>query len=410
MVNRFFDIHGDVDRELPRRAYVLIDQRKPDRLLLEGINADWYDRAMLSENGTRAWLDLARDAPIFVLELSVQSYNKWRPVALPLTRKPSPRPGGPPRWIEIDFGTGADEGLLYPNLFAEPRSIPIAGMRPTSDKLAVDLSRAFSLDDHVSEEPTINRALALSAAIEWVGVYDVGQGSANGLCDRDGVPLGYFDLGGGVLGNLATFPMALSNFCTTYTPPVVLSHWDWDHWSSGARFGQLTALTWVVPNQQLGAVHAAFAANIVTSGRLLVWPAGLPYAKAGQIRVEQCSGTGRNHSGLAMLVAGPQGESAILLPGDARYTVVPSGRGPFTSVVAPITVPTCATRQRRSLWDMPHRALPIPMEAVTVSRTRGPRHIGTITPMVGRTALTRWEERSIDTLRIAGRQAWAISD
>lgn len=161
--------------------------------------------------------------------------------------------------------------------------------------------------------------------VEWVAVYDVGQGNANGICDGAETPLIYFDLGGGVTQNAATFPTALTDFCYARKPPVVLSHWDWDHWSAGARFNAASKLKWIVPNQWLGGVHATFAAGLYAAGNLLVWPAGLDSISVGQVTILKYSGRGkgRNHTGLAIEVAGPNGQPPILLAGDARYSAIP---------------------------------------------------------------------------------------
>lgn len=177
---------------------------------------------------------------------------------------------------------------------------------------------------------------SVTTRIDWVGVYDVGQGSAAALCDVDGVPMVYVDLGGGVMRNTGTFPQSLHDFCFTQSPPVILSHWDWDHWSSGTRFQQAANMKWIVPNQKLGAVHATFAATLATNSNLLVWPAKLSSVQSGQTEIIKCTGSGRNHSGLAVSVGGPQGDDPILLPGDARYAVIGSATsGKYTSVVVP---------------------------------------------------------------------------
>ena len=112
-------------------------------------------------------------------------------------------------------------------------------------------------------------------------------------------------------------------------------HWDWDHWSSAARFPQSQNLTWIVPLQKPGVAHSAMALNIVRQGRLLVWPKHLRRVRAGQVRVEKCTGkSGRNNTGLAMLVDGPRGQPPILLTGDAGYSAIPSGRDECLSIVA----------------------------------------------------------------------------
>ena len=107
-----------------------------------------------------------------------------------------------------------------------------------------------------------------------LGSNDVGQGAATALLS-DGVPTLYFDLGGSAIGNWRSFPESLRQFCMTVNPPVVLSHWDWDHWSSALRDLRALELPWILPIQDgagdLGAVHARFLAMLKASGADIYW-------------------------------------------------------------------------------------------------------------------------------------------
>jgi hypothetical protein len=333
--NRFFHPEG-LDAETPRRLYALFDQREGETLLLEAVDADWFEDSIGPGADFTVWRDRSRDARLSVLEIAERSFRRWNPVQLP-HGKDELEDEGPREWIEVTLGAGPEEGLLYLSLFGVARPIGIEDMRAAPANVAAGLDEAFDLEPHVVDEDEIREALdGLKTQIDWVGVYDVGQGAATALCDNHGAPIAYFDLGGGVLANKGTFSNAFTDICTSYEPPVILSHWDWDHWSSGNRFPVATSLTWIVPNQKLGAVHGTFAAAIAANGRLLVWPGGLASLRIGQVEIEKCLGTsGRNHTGLALLVDGPAGEPPILLTGDARYTAIPSGLGNPISVVVP---------------------------------------------------------------------------
>ena len=337
--NGFFFAHGDFHRDAPRRLFATVDRRENGRIQLEAVDAFWTEANLGRNMGFADWSERAPDAPLFIIEMPDRVYGQWRPLPSGEDKSESkPQRTGPGRrWLEVEVAqSGAGNALLYSNLFAEGRSLPVAVIRPAPIVVARELDLMFRLDDFVADEEDIRAALkGLQQTIHWIAVYDVGQGSANGLCSRDGAPVAYFDLGGGVLDNAGTFPPALTNICTTYQPPVILSHWDWDHWSSAQRFQQALRMSWIVPNQELGVVHGAFAADVVANGRLLVWPDGLAGMHVGKVTVEKCTGAGRNHSGLALLVDGPNAEPPILLPGDARYSAIPSGFAEFTSVVVP---------------------------------------------------------------------------
>jgi hypothetical protein len=86
-------------------------------------------------------------------------------------------------------------------------------------------------------------------------------------------------------------------------------------------------MTWIVPNQQLDPRHAAMASHIQSSGRLLVWPNGLPGISNAGLTVYKCTGKPRNSDGLAISVALNDGRDRILLTGDASYRYIPLPSG-----------------------------------------------------------------------------------
>lgn len=328
--------------ETPGRVYALFDQRSDESVYLDCVNADWFD-SLDSEGSFSWWSEVADRAPLHVLELPSSSplgLSMFSPSLASRSKGDEPDgddDSGDRSWIQVTLNPGGGgDARIYHGLFGEPESIGIDYVAEAPTETARRLSRTFDLSTKTAPLAQIQNVLAsVPSPIEWVGVYDVGQGSANGLCDEEAFPLVYFDVGGGVLANKSSFSSNFLDFCYTRSPIVVLSHWDWDHWSSAARFPQCQSLTWIVPNQVLGAVHATMAAAIATHGSLLVWPAGLGGVQAGQITVEQCTGlSGRNHTGLAMLVDGPNGELPILLTGDARYSAIPSGFADVMSIVA----------------------------------------------------------------------------
>jgi hypothetical protein len=68
----------------------------------------------------------------------------------------------------------------------------------------------------------------------------------------------YADLGGGVIGHATSFPADFKRLCLTRSPTIVLSHWDWDHWSSAGRFPAAQTMTWIVQTNR-SALFIAFS-------------------------------------------------------------------------------------------------------------------------------------------------------
>src|SRR5580693_2107998 len=50
----------------------------------------------------------------------------------------------------------------------------------------------------------------------------------------------------------STWPTAMTGFCFANSPPIVLSHWHYDHFSAANRFPIARTMSWIAPNQTLG--------------------------------------------------------------------------------------------------------------------------------------------------------------
>lgn len=328
--NPFFTLGGEPT--LPRSARLLarVDQTHNGRILLEAVDADWIEDVLRRGGGPDFWREVGPDAPVSVLELCFASWRWLRrnPIRNAYSRHINRR------WMEIIVSDSGESVNQFTNLHVGPREIRVDAIMTAEAATASALNRLLDLSPYYVSQQDIEQALPRDV-IDWIAVYDVGQGSAHALLNARGFPSAYVDLGGGVLGHHTTFPAAFTHLCLTDQPPVIMSHWDWDHWSSGGRFPLAQQLRWIVPDQKIGIVHGVFASLVLANGTLMVWPKGLPKVSMGQVTIEKCIGAHRNDSGLAVLVDGPNGEPPILLPGDARYTAVPSGLTTLQSVVAP---------------------------------------------------------------------------
>lgn len=162
-----------------------------------------------------------------------------------------------------------------------------------------------------------------------VTCYNVGQGNCNAVCDDKGIPLVYYDFGGGVLGNAHTYPIGLKS-CLCKCPSILLSHWDLDHWASGLIQKLSQDMCWIVPRQKpLGVTHIKFAITLYKRKKLLIWPNNLKFLPTSFGRIIKLpTHSNRNYSGLILLILfNKDGKNKlkyenVLLPGDAPYRII----------------------------------------------------------------------------------------
>lgn len=247
------------------------------------------------------------------------------------------RPVEEDRWYEVQLGGPDDEGIdaqIYNSLGGEEhRRARVTDIRTLGTKDQDDLARRFSLDE-IGDAATADIELLLEGTegAELVACYHVGQGGCSALCDARAFPLVYFDLGGGITANAKTYPAGFQ-VCHTDNQPIVLSHWDMDHWSTADRDPRALDHPWIVPRQKLGKTHLGLAAKLHARGHLFIWPRGASSISAGAIEVVQCGGKSRNNSGLAATASLPD-DHRVLLPGDASYKFVHGLQSHYEGLIA----------------------------------------------------------------------------
>lgn len=377
--NRHFNVNGKGWMEIPSRVYFKIDDTDPldpvdadyALFMLDSVDADWLDRAPWPElnpkinatdrrnaksaywsrlNAASGWSskfgapppkppeprdqmeDPYSDMPTFRIEIML-SPNE------PLFDQFVEGLGSPGSWfIGIVDGTGEPNANVYGSLFAEPTPARLSAS-PASQELGETLEEVFSLDDLPDAPPSDLQALLDQAGeIACLGVYDVGQGSANGLLAEDDRPHFFYDLGCGVYRNKRTAPSSL-NFCWSRDPFIILSHWDSDHWAAAHVDRAALGRTWLAPRQSVTSTHIAFATEILRAGgRLLLWgssPSAASFALSSSITgaLGRCTGSGRNGSGLALCLenAACSPTRSWLLTGDAGYSELPPAMSPPSS-------------------------------------------------------------------------------
>jgi len=303
-MNIHFTDHND-RHEIPKTTFgrldhvvVPLDDGGTVLLAFDLIDADWLEKQgnenplFALSNFDRlatAWKNYRKDivhttrevnpfehAPLFRLELEIQSgesldnFNTWSENLLMRWESAESN------WLSFDIShsqNGGQRANLYATLFGRPISVYVNGSMPDI-ALGTALSTIFSLEDLPVISTNDLEALLSGSQSNYLAIYDVGQGNANALLDKDYLPTLYYDLGAGVYRNALTKPNDL-RFCFSKKPIILLSHWDADHWAGAyaiAVDGSYPALerTWIAPCQKVGPLHIAFAYEIFRNGGQLL--------------------------------------------------------------------------------------------------------------------------------------------
>jgi len=219
---------------------------------------------------------------------------------------------------------------VYGGLFAAP-TLAFLKVAPATNAPAAALNAVFDMDawpDASASDVVSALGSAGCGSVDTLVCFDIGQGSASALVCPHGYPAYYYDVGRGSGRNRATSP-ARVDFCTCLDPPVILSHWDTDHWVGAKGHSRLHGQTWVTPRQKISTTHTLLANDILKAGgRVLVVPAGTPpmrWTVGGQeFDLRRCTATsGRNGTGLALVVTDKASGRAWVLTGDAAYNELP---------------------------------------------------------------------------------------
>lgn len=266
----------------------------------------------------------------------------------------------PHRWYELRFTATSTPGAI---------AVTSAGLglrRWVAAAAMVDLPDLDNFFEAVFSDSHANQAkltalLGASSTCSQThpspiaSVVDVGQGSMVAVF-ANAQPRLFFDYGWPLSFYAATAP-ARPTPPAPDAAPVVLSHWDFDHWSfpfAGFVGGMPTWMPgevdreWLVPGigpswGHVGLTPSAMAwvLELFINGKLWVWPAKrhrftLNHLTIARTRPRKAWRGTTNSNGLCMLLhdrvqndkqPGPNGPRAVLLPGDASYRSIQLGLG-----------------------------------------------------------------------------------
>jgi hypothetical protein len=307
-----------------------LDLREPKRAR-QWHTAFWRDRFA---GKSPAGPDYYDEMPVFKIEVTLKPGQPWYGELAAL---------GEEDWVVVvldeNYAAGP-EVEVYGGLLATPvisHLVKIDKNVPGRETLDVVFSMETWPD--ATEAEIRDRLGSLNYLGYLIGL-DVGQGCAIGLADSTACIQLYFDLGGGVRRNAPTRPNPL-RFCWMVNAPIVLSHWDEDHWSGETTDPGAAGRVWIAPRQSVTTAHVLFVSKILAAGaKLLIWgktPASISIAIAGgqTLDLSRCTGKTRNGSGIAAIVQDSKLGKEWLLTGDAGYNEIRSLPAAPSVIVVP---------------------------------------------------------------------------
>jgi len=329
---RYYAVVDDITDSDPNNPY------SRSYILLDGVLADRFDRegpqAMAAPDGLaliRAistpynwgkvtsgppiakgdWVALSLDdggaAPLAWEMLAVQNYAQ-----------------GPARSLrEIRRLGDGTTGAQANEMFAMKLSFASAGVKP---------QRPTQSAQSIVE--ILAKAIPTGAELEILAI-DVGQASAN-LVKANHLPIVVFDAGAPIWFNKNSLPRRFSPPILGKAP-VVLSHWDFDHFDLGRRYVYYQNRPWYAPDQPVGPNTALFQRTL---GSNLSFFSGL--GQSGAFTLAPGLGSNpkdRNGTGYQLRVT--VGSEVALLTGDAPYSAI---RASMLSKVTSLTIPHHAGR------------------------------------------------------------------
>lgn len=360
-MNPFFaDQEGDLP-ELPRRVYarVSLDDETTDGLRIvsfEGMESDSFDEAVsrLREPAmsdaplSRALYEDGFDPRIICFEAEMHGEDAMRFLS--------------PSWDWVSLHVSMEKesaddipASAFLSLFGQPVRVYMQRVQPVPRRKKRTLQKFIAPIRPSLGAAAAKRLLAslLSRAVfnTW-HVIDVGQGSANAFGSEGRVYL-FHDIGCGVKGNAKTRPnRRATRRCGR--APIILSHWDEDHWAGALHFAPVSdpnfflRRSWFAPNDPTrGPLHWSFERSILTArGTVITLPIprgrmwGFRSGCGKSVTLIRGTGTKRNDSCIALEIEGESGGCELearrwLSTADLDYAFHPALHRTYTGLTAP---------------------------------------------------------------------------
>lgn len=269
------------------------------------------------------------------------------------------------QWLKITVSSNSSDGSAMefigedaPELQIRITNIEIAS---EADSIALDnLTKLPQEDDSDSFEREINPLFTKTKELQ-VSVVDVGQANLCALYEVGELVDFFYDLGWPTNGNLRTAPIKRPDIAKSAKPhaPVILSHWDWDHWGfamekiSFKRQGGFSKINWHAPafarpwivpgvgadwgGVKIRPFHWRFALALTRKKAFHRWPSAVAeiyfelFSVHKTVQINGATGDS-NQNGLVLVLDNAGGKQfprtfikspAVLLTGDADYPSLP---------------------------------------------------------------------------------------
>ena len=242
-------------------------------------------------------------------------------------------------WMQIELSSTRSnndeiEVKAFGGLFSEPNLVYLKKITHSKEKDKSILNLMFSMENWPNSSPSQIKNKLKDVNASYLACYDVGQGLATSLLGPYFSTTLHYDIGTGVYQNAHTRNSGLI-LCNSEDPPIILSHWDTDHWA-GAFYcvpksddKVFRKRIWIAPRDlYVGPTHIAFAEQIIRSGgRVLLWNSSssskinIKLTDGRTLSLIKGSGKGRNESGIALMVENMNNHK-WLLTGDVEYRYI----------------------------------------------------------------------------------------
>jgi hypothetical protein len=240
------------------------------------------------------------------------------------------RPNGPLVWTAVEDPTDPTGSRAEGAFSLETAQFldPLQDLTPSGGGALLSLGAKTSIAKYELLPSSLRRLRRLQptttvlnqASSLFVDAIDVGQASFVSIHDKRNSFV-FFDVGRPLWFHNKSLPRAVHYYPPHKDAAVVLSHWDYDHYSGVYRDAKLKGLPWIAPADKLGPTSYALAKSLGTN---LITLAHGKQLNLGPLKLVWAKGPlgDRNNRGIVGVVR-TKGKK-ILLTGDASYGFISS--------------------------------------------------------------------------------------
>ncbi|EGT0013068.1 MBL fold metallo-hydrolase [Clostridium perfringens] len=229
----------------------------------------------------------------------------------------------------LDYDYKLDKIHIKNNIEMQDEGFSIKNINNITKEFEDKINKLFELDYNLFCKYDSNKINIEQYVInsKRLIVKNVGQGLSCSLCDDNGKPMIYFDLGRGDRNNKKTTPQNLS-FNFDNTPLIILSHIDGDHWASVREFPMALEMNWIVPKQIPKKMLRKKYSILILREKLFVFNTNIVLKNKSDINkfvvFESTGNTNHTHNNGLNIFIELKNQIRILLPGDNRLEYVNS--------------------------------------------------------------------------------------